>query len=162
MFRLFSAILDKMGSWFGVIFKIIIPVLVMFLPTKLAVYSIYIFGVTLGGEYYSLSGFCEVAFYLVYAFFILMAILFPRVATVMEFIIIPYYLLTLILSSTLNPIVLMLTSLEEQLTSYWYVLPFVLVFVAFKIAFHFFISSNRDAFQKEKEEKYEKNNDYYA
>ena len=162
MYKILSAVFNKMESWFGVVFKILIPALVMILPIKLTTYSIYIYGVTFGGDYYSLSGFSEVLFYILYALLILAAILFPRVASAMEFVIIPYYVLTLVISSMVSDITMMLTSFEEQLTSYWYALPFVMVFLVFKIIFYFFIRSHKELFLKEKEEKYEKNNDYYV
>lgn len=160
MFRLISGILDKMGNWFGVVFKIIIPIVVMYYPTRLAVLSVYIYGIAYGGSYTTFEGLCEVMFWLLYLIFVAMAFLIPKVASIMEFIIIPYYMLTLIICANSSLIAMMVKNIDATVDFYVKVLPFALVFLAGKIMFYFFIRNNRAQIEIQRRRKFDEDNEY--
>ena len=102
MFKFFSMVLEKMGSWFGIVFKIIIPIFVMYRPIKLTAFTIFIYGTTLGGDFYTFDGLGEVIYYSLYGIFILLVFLFPKVASGFEFVVIPYYFINILLCKTVE------------------------------------------------------------
>lgn len=160
MFRLISGILDKMGNWFGVVFKIIIPIALMYFPIRLSVLSVYIYGVAFGGNRTTFDGLCDVMFWLLYLIFVTMAFLIPKVASAMEFVIIPYYMLTLIICAKSNYLAMMVKDIDVTVAFYAKLLPFVLIFLAGKIMFYFFIKNNRARIEIQRRRKFDEDNEY--
>lgn len=160
MFRLISTLLDKMGKWFGIIFKTILPIGVMYFATRLAVFSIFIFGTAAGGDYGKLDGLCEVVFWLLYGVFIIMVLAFPKIASVMEFVIIPYYFVILILCYNVDYFTLMINALEATLSTYAMVFPLVAVFLAGKIMFYFFLRKYRGRIEDDIQRKIRQDSEY--
>ena len=160
MFRIVSSILDKMGNWFGVVFKILIPIVLMYFPIRLSVLSVYIYGVAGGGDHTTFDGLCEVIFWLLYLIFAAMAFLVPKAASAMEFVIIPYYILTLIICSKSSYLELMVKDIDVTVAFYAKLLPFVLIFLAGKIMFYFFIRNNRARIEIQRRRKFDEDNEY--
>ncbi len=160
MFKLISGILDKMGNWFGVVFKIIIPIVVMYYPIRFSVLSIYIYGVAYGGSHTTFDGLCEVMFWLLYLIFVAMVFLIPKVASGMEFIIASYYIITLIICAKSAYLGMMVKNLDVTVDFYAKLLPLVLVFLAGKIMFYFFIKNNRARIEVQRRRKFDEDNEY--
>ena len=91
MFKLFSTLLERMGNWFGIIFKILLPAVIMYRPIKMVGFSLLVFGSILGGDVSSLNNFGIILFVIIYIVFGIMLILFPKAASALEFILILYY-----------------------------------------------------------------------
>lgn len=152
MFRLLSAILDKMGFWFGIIFKLLVPLVVMFRPIKAFSFSIVLIGTHYGNYAPSLNKFAIVVFFLVYIVLLAMLIWFPKVASAIEFVIIGYYIVflaTLYFGGNFSSYI---AKISPFFWTYVFELPFVLLFLAGKIIFFFFILSNRKNIEELKRE----------
>lgn len=154
MFKAFSTLLEKMGNWFGIIFKIILPIIIMYRPIRLAAYTVYVYGTTLGGDYYTFNGLGEVIYYILYAIFILLVFLFPKAASGFEFVVIPYYFVSLILFKSIEVFELALNGLDSILTTYIRVAPFVALFFVGKILFYIFIRTNRGKIEEARRKKF--------
>ncbi|MBQ8795707.1 MAG: hypothetical protein IJZ54_04725 [Clostridia bacterium] len=162
MFKLFSAMLEKMGNWFGIIFKIIIPVFIMFRPLKLTAFTIFMGGTMLGGDYTTFDGLGQIAFYVMYIIFILLCFLFPKVASAFEFVIIPYYFVSLIVLNVSDYLNLVYSGLGNALTSYERMAPVVALFLIAKIVFFIFLKTNGEKIEAAREAKFgDKDNSLY-
>lgn len=154
MFRFFSALLDKMGNWFGIIFKMILPAILMYRPIKMFAFSVLVFGVTLGGNSYSFNDLGVVLFYIVYAILVLMLLLFPQVASAMEFALMGYYFLSLTVFSTVGYFADRLVGIETVIHANARAVPLVAAFLAGKILFYIFIRVNRDKIEVGRKDKF--------
>ena len=81
-----------MGIWYGILFKLIVPLLVMYRPIKTLAFSIIVIGIYYGGEPKSLNAFCWVLFCLAYVVLLAFLIWFPKAASAVEFFLIAYYI----------------------------------------------------------------------
>lgn len=149
MFKSLSSLLDKMGIWFGVIFKFIIPVLVMYRPIKTFALTVTIFLMTVGGSPQSMNNLGIVAFYLIYAVLIVMLILLPKVASAMEFVLIFCYFAFLGMFYFVDYFSMHIADLNNIILTYVRVLPLVLTFLAGKIFFFIFIRKNKQKIESE-------------
>lgn len=154
MFKLFSAMLEKMGNWFGIIFKILIPIVIMYRPLKLTAFTIFVGGTYFGGDYSTFDGLGQIAFYAMYVIFILLCFLFPKAASAFEFVIIPYYFITLIVFNVSDYLNLVYDGLSNALTSYERMAPVVALFLVAKIVFFVFLRTNGDKIEAAREAKF--------
>ena len=99
-------------------------------------------------------------FFFLYLIFVAMAFLIPKVASIMEFIIIPYYMLTLIICANSSFLAMMVKNIDATVDFYVKVLPFALVFLAGKIMFYFFIRNNRAQIEIQRRRKFDEDNEY--
>ncbi|MBR3988558.1 MAG: hypothetical protein IKK10_04565 [Clostridia bacterium] len=154
MFKFFSALLDKMGSWFGIIFKIILPGIVMYRPVKMFAFAVMVFGTTLGGDITSFDKLGIVIFYMLYAILVLMLFLFPKVASAMEFCLMAFYFVCLIVFNFIDFFSNNFVGLSDIVRSYSYALPLVLIFLIGKILFYIFITANREKIEEGRKVKF--------
>ena len=77
MFRLIAVALEKLGNWFGIIFKIVVPIIAMYRPIKTLSFSIVVFGAYLGGNSDALNTFAIVMFGLLYVILVVLLIFTP-------------------------------------------------------------------------------------
>lgn len=156
MYRLISTLLDKMGSWFGVVFKILLPAIIMYRPIRLTAFTIYIYGALLSGNTNAFNDFGKIAIYVLYLVLGLMLIFAPEAASVFEFVMVPYYLINLIILSTVEYFEVNVAGLEQALEPYVRMAPVVIGFIICKIVFYFFINANRDRLEADRAEKFSK------
>lgn len=153
MFKFVSAVLEKMGNWFGIIFKIIIPLAVMYRPIKAFSFSLVLIGTFCGGDSQDLSDLGVIVFGVLYGIFILMLIFFPKLASATEFFLIFCYfafLATVYIAGFYSDF---FAGMSQILHTYARELPLVIVFLAGKIFFFFFIKANNEKYEKVKERK---------
>ena len=158
MYKLISSLLDKMGNWFGIVFKILIPAIVMYRPIRFTAFTIYVYGGLLTGNVRFFNDIGKFSIYLFYLILLLLLYFSPEAASVFEFVMIPSYILNLILLSTIEYFQINIVGIESALQPYIRMAPVVVLFLAFKILFYFFVKSNRD---KLEEGRYNKFNDNY-
>lgn len=153
MFKFISFLLDKMGNWFGIVFKMALPLVVMFRPLKTFVFTFVLIGTFAGGNSYLSTDLGVVAFGILYAVFAIIVIFLPKVASVVEFILIGNYFAFLIFLNTAIPQNEMLAELAQVLPAYSRALPMVIVFLAGKIMFFFLLRANDEEYKKRKNRK---------
>lgn len=132
-----------MGDWFGIIFKILIPLVALYRPIKSFSFSIVLIGLYYGTDAPSLNTFAIVTFVLVYLILLAMTIWFPKAASVIEFFLIAFYLGFLGLLFVGGFFSSYIAALSPYLWTYIFELPLVLLFLTGKIIFYFFIRSKR-------------------
>lgn len=152
MYKVISVALEKMGNWFGVIFKILIPLLVMYRPIKAFIFTFVLLGTINGGDSYLSSDLGVIVFGILYAIFTLLLIFLPKVASVTEFVLIGWYFVFLIITysgaySALFP------DVTHIMNTYSKELPLVIAFLAGKIFFFVFIKVNGKEYEKKKNRK---------
>lgn len=152
MFKLYAYILDKLGVWFGIIFKMVLPFLVMYRPIKTFAFSIVVVGTYYMGSSPSLNTFGIVLFYLIYAVLLALLIWFPKVASAVEFVLIGVYFAFIGGLYVLGFYSSFVRSMAPFLHIYIKELPFVAVFFVGKILFFFFLLSNRKDIEEMKRE----------
>ena len=96
MYKAITSLFEKMGNWFGVVFKLILPFFVMYRPIKTFVFSFVLLVTAGGGNLFSSSDMGVFIFVIVYAVFVLLLFLLPKVASATEFVIITWYFVFLI------------------------------------------------------------------
>ena len=150
MYRSISILLDKMGNWFGIIFKILLPLVLMYRPLKTLALSIVVFGTYYGGSPASLNSFAIGMFWLMYVVFLVLLIFSPKVASACEFFLIAYYMAFILFIYHAGVTSNAFESLTSYLITYIIELPFILLFLTGKIIFFFFIRHNRMNIEKMK------------
>lgn len=154
MFKLFSSILEKMGNWFGIIFKILLPAVIMYRPIKMVGFSLLVFGAMFGGDITSLNNFGLILFALVYVVFVVMLFLFPKAASALEFILIFYYFGCLVAFGFSDFFTQRIMGIEGIAFTYAKMAPFVFVFLVGKILFFIFLKVNRNKIELTRNEKF--------
>ena len=142
MSKFIFAILDKLGNWFGIIFKIILPLFVMYRPIKTFTLSFAVFGSLLGGDSQKISDIGVIAFFVLYAAITMLLIFLPKVASATEFFLIFFYFGFWAFVYFAAPYNIHFSGLSELLRTYLMASPLVAVFLAGKIFFFFFIKRN--------------------
>ena len=142
MSKFIFATLDKLGNWFGIIFKIILPLIAMYRPIKTFTLSFAAFGSLLGGDSQNLSDIGVISFFILYGILVLLLIFLPKVASATEFFLIFFYLGFWALVYFAAPYNVHFEGLTELLRTYLMALPLVVVFLAGKIFFFFFVKKN--------------------
>ena len=143
MSKFIFATLDKLGNWFGIIFKIILPLFVMYRPIKTFTLSFATFGALLGGDSHKLSDIGVIAFFVLYGVVVLLLIFLPKVASATEFFLILFYFGFWALVYFAAPYNIHFAGMSELIRTYLTALPLVVVFLAGKIFFYFFVRKNR-------------------
>lgn len=142
MSKFIFAALDKLGNWFGIIFKIILPLFAMYRPIKTFTLSFVVFGSLLGGDSQKLNDAGVIAFFVLYGVFALTLIFLPKVASATEFFLIFFYVGFWALVYFSAPYNTPFSGLSELLRTYLTASPLVGVFLAGKIFFFFFVRKN--------------------
>lgn len=153
MFKLISVALEKMGNWFGIIFKMIIPFAVMYRPIKTFTFFIVLAGTFCGGDSHALSDMGVIVFGILYGVFALLLIFLPKVASVTEFVLIGFYFAFLAISYIAGFYSDFFAAMSQLLHTYAKALPLVIVFLMGKILFFFFIRTNNESYEKMKDQK---------
>lgn len=147
--------LNRMGAWFGIIFKLVIPALVIYRPIKTFALSVTMFGMEIYGPSQSVSNLGIVIFYLIYAILIIMLILFPKIASAMEFVLIFYYFAFLGALYFIDYFSTTFAQTDQIFHTYIREIPLVLVFLAGKIFFFIFIKKNKTILDEETNASYQ-------
>ena len=134
--------LDKMGNWFGIIFKIILPLFAMYRPIKTFTLSFAVFGALLGGDSQMLSDIGVIAFFVLYGIFAVLLIFLPKVASATEFFLIFFYLGFWALVYFAAPHSIHFEGMTKIFLTYLKALPLVMIFLAGKIFFFYFVRKN--------------------
>jgi hypothetical protein len=134
--------LGKMGKWFGIIFKIIIPLLAMYRPIKTLSFSIVVFGIHFWGNPEQMNNFGTVAFIAFYVIFFVLLLLCPKIASAIEFILIAYYFAFFVFAYIAGNNSAYFASVTQILYEYIKAAPIVLLFLSGKIFFFFFVRKN--------------------
>lgn len=150
--------LGKMGKWFGIIFKIIIPLLVMYRPIKSFAFSIVVFGTCFGSEAQQINAFGFAAFCVVYVVFFVLLLFFTKAASATEFVLIGYYFACLVFAYIAGYYDHFFASMTDILYEYTKAVPLVILFLAGKIFFFFFVRRN---YMKITQVQIENSNRYY-
>ncbi len=155
MYKFITSLLDKMGSWFGIVFKIILPLVIMYRPIRLTAFTVYVYGALISGNVTAFNDLGQIAIYALYIVLLCMLFLAPKAASVFEFVMVPYYLINLIILTTAEYFELNVAGLEEALVPYVRMAPVVILFIAFKIFFYFFIKVNREKLEEDRLKKFD-------
>lgn len=147
MYKFISSFLEKLGNWFGIIFKIALPLLFMYRPIKTFVFSFVVIGFASGADSYVSSDFGVIAFSIVYAVLALLLFFFPRAASVFEFFLIAWYFAFLI-ATYAGALDKVFPDAEHILKTYSKEIIPVLLFLAAKIFFFFFIMAHDEEYEK--------------
>lgn len=158
MSRFILNVLEKMGKWFGIIFKVIIPLLVMYRPIKTFVFSFVVIGTYFGGSAQDINKIGLVAFCILYAIFFVLLMFFSKVASATEFVLIAYYFIFLAFIYLAGYYSNFFAGMTDILYSYSKAIPIVLLFLAGKIFFFFFVRKN---YMSIAQLKYENSNTFY-
>lgn len=153
MYKAITSLFEKMGNWFGVVFKLILPFFVMYRPIKTFVFSFVLLVTAGGGNTFSSSDMGVFIFVIVYAVFVLLLFLLPKVASATEFVIITWYFVFLIVVAVSDFGVVSAESVKHILNTYSQELPWVIIFLAGKIFVFFFVKSNSKEYLKAQERK---------
>ena len=135
-------VLEKMGKWFGIIFKIIIPLLVMYRPIKNFAFSFVVFGTYFGSDAQQINKLGFIVFCILYAVFIMLLLLFPKVASATEFVLIGYYFAFLVFAYIAGFYSGYFASVANILNEYTKAVPIVVLFLVGKVFFFFFVRKN--------------------
>lgn len=131
-----------MGKWFGIVFKILIPLLVMYRPIKSFAFSFVILGTYFGSEAQQINLFGTIGFCVFYIVFFVMLLFFPKVASATEFVLIAYYFAFLAFVYIAGYYSDFFAGMKPILYIYTRAVPIVLLFLFGKILFFFFIRKN--------------------
>ncbi len=153
MYKAITSLFEKMGNWFGVVFKLILPFFVMYRPIKTFVFSFVLLVTAGGGNLFSSSDMGVFIFVIVYAVFVLLLFLLPKVASATEFVIITWYFVFLIVVAVSDFGGVSAESVKHILNTYSQELPWVIIFLAGKIFVFFFVKSNSKEYLKAQERK---------
>lgn len=153
MYKAISSLFEKMGNWFGVVFKIIIPFFVMYRPIKTFVFSFVLMATAVGGNPFSSNDMGVIVFIIVYTVFVLLLFLLPKVASATEFVFIVWYFVFLIVIAVSDFNVEYAESFKHILNTYSIELPWVIIFLAGKIFMFFFVKSHSKEYEKKQERK---------
>ena len=154
MFKLFSTLLERMGNWFGIIFKILLPAVIMYRPIKMVGFSLLVFGAILGGDVSSLNNFGIILFVIFYVVFGIMLILFPKAASALEFILILYYFGCIIAFGFSDFFTQRIVGIADVAFTYAKMAPFIFIFLLGKVLFFIFLKVNRDKIEQNRRKKF--------
>lgn len=151
--KVITTIFEKMGNWFGIVFKILVPFFVMYRPIKSFVFTIVLLMTTYGGSMFSSTNMGLFVFIIVYSVFVLLLFLVPKVASATEFALIIWYVIFLIILDTSGFSSLSAENALHIQQTYSQELPWVMVFLAGKIFVFFFVKLNSKEYVKQQERK---------
>lgn len=153
MYKIISSLFEKMGNWFGIIFKLVLPFLVMYRPIKTFIFSFVLIEASYSGSAYFTSEFGLFLFIFVYVVFTLLLFLLPKVASATEFVFITWYFVFLIVIAGSNFSGESAENFKHILSTYSQELPWVIIFLIGKILVFIFIKSHSKEYEKEQENK---------
>lgn len=153
MYKSITSLFEKMGNWFGIVFKLILPFFVMYRPIKTFVFSLVLLVTGIGGNSFSSNDMGVFVFIIVYAVFVLLLFLLPKVASATEFVLIGWYFVFLIFLAVSGLSILPGEMLNHFLNTYSQELPWVIIFLAGKIFIFFFVKSHSKEYEKAQERK---------
>ena len=142
MSRIILNLLEKMGKWFGIIFKIIIPLLVMYRPIKNFAFSFVVFGTYYGTEAQQINKFGMIVFCILYAVFLILLLLFPKAASATVFVLIAYYFAFFVFAYIAGFYSGFFAGVSNILNEYAKAFPIVVLFLVGKVFFFFFVRRN--------------------
>ena len=148
MINFLDNLLNKMGIWFGIIFKITIPAILFYYPFKMIMLAGVLLASILGIDMGAFGQNSQMIASFLFVIFVAILIFSPRVASAIEFILTPIYLVSLyyIYAVLFNVQFFRLNITDSA--------PFInmnkatvvalAVFIIFKILFFFFVVINRN------------------
>lgn len=152
MIKFFDNLLKRMGIWFGIIFKITIPALLFFYPFKMIILEGVFLVSSLGIKLGVIGQKSQLIAVFLYVIFVLILIFMPKTASVIEFIVVPIYFISLYhLYNTLFEVQFYSFNITDSA-------PFInmnkanvvllVIFVFFKILFFIFLVINKKNIEK--------------
>lgn len=135
-------VLEKMGKWFGIIFKIILPLLFMYRPLKSLAFSFVVLGTYFGSEAQQINALGTVAFCVFYIVFFVLLMFFPKIASATEFVLIGYYFAALAFAYIAGQYNAFFAGMSHIIYEYTKAVPIVILFLSGKIFFFFFVKKN--------------------
>ena len=148
MINFLDNLLNKMGIWFGIIFKITIPAILFYYPFKMIMLAGVLLASILGIDMGAFGQNSQMIASFLFVIFVAILIFSPRVASAIEFILTPIYLVSLyyIYAVLFNVQFFRLNITDSA--------PFInmnkatvvalAIFIIFKILFFFFVVINRN------------------
>lgn len=147
MYKIISSLFEKMGNWFGIVFKMIIPFFVMYRPLKAFVFSCILLETADGGNFYFFSRFGFLVFVFMYIILMVLLIFFPKVASAVEFVLIIWYFAFLIYLGVSDFSVDSAKNAEHLIITYSQELPLVILFLAGKLFVFFFVRAHSKEYE---------------
>ena len=148
MINFLDNLLNKMGIWFGIIFKITIPAILFYYPFKMIMLAGVLLASILGIDMGAFGQNSQMIASFLFVIFVAILIFSPRVASAIEFILTPIYLVSLyyIYSLLFNVqfFSLNITDSAPFINMNKATVVALAVFIIFKILFFFFVVINRN------------------
>ena len=147
MFLAIDYFLKKLGSAFGVIFKVLIPAVLYFFPFKILILGLAYLLLQLGVSTF-LAKNIETVYIVLYIIFVMMLVFLPKVASAIEFVLTPLYLVaveyvyTVLFKTHFYSLVFSRNIYDININRICVVA--LLIFIAFKIIFFIYIRNNID------------------
>lgn len=152
MVKFLDNLLKKMGVWFGIIFKIIIPAILFFYPFKMLMTGGLLLANILGIDTKTFAPQSQTVVIFLYVVFLVMLIFAPKVASAIEFIITPLYFISLyymyLLLFNVQFFSLNITDSAPFININKANVILLVIFIIFKILFFFFILINKKNIEK--------------
>lgn len=152
MINFLDNLLNKMGIWFGIIFKITIPALLFFYPFKMTMFGVAMLATAFGIDTGEFGQNSQLIAGFLYTIFVVILIFLPRVASAIEFILTPIYLVSLyyvyLLLFGVQFYSLNITDIAPFINMNKASVVFLAIFIVFKILFFFFVVINRSNIEK--------------
>ena len=148
MINFLDNLLNKMGIWFGIIFKITIPAILFYYPFKMIMLAGVLLASILGIDMGTFGQNSQMIASFLFVIFVAILIFSPRVASAIEFILTPIYLVSLyyIYSLLFNVqfFSLNITDSAPFINMNKATVVALAIFIIFKILFFFFVVINRN------------------
>lgn len=148
MINFLDNLLNKMGIWFGIIFKITIPAILFYYPFKMIMLAGVLLASILGIDMGAFGQNSQMIASFLFVIFVAILIFSPRVASAIEFILTPIYLVSLyyiyLLLFNVQFFSLNITDSAPFINMNKATVVALAVFIIFKILFFFFVVINRN------------------
>ena len=148
MINFLDNLLNKMGIWFGIIFKITIPAILFYYPFKMIMLGGVLLASILGIDMGAFGQNSQMIASFLFVIFVAILIFSPRVASAIEFILTPIYLVSLyyiyLLLFNVQFFRLNITDSAPFINMNKATVVALAVFIIFKILFFFFVVINRN------------------
>ena len=148
MINFLDNLLNKMGIWFGIIFKITIPAILFYYPFKMIMLAGALLASILGIDMGVFGQNSQMIASFLFIIFVAILIFSPRVASAIEFILTPIYLVSLyyiyLLLFNVQFFRLNITDSAPFINMNKATVVALAIFIIFKILFFFFVVINRN------------------
>ena len=161
MLKFLDTLLNKMGVWFGIVFKITIPAILYYYPLQILALAGVLLATILEIDIGVIGQYSQIIAISLYVIFVIILIFLPKVASVLEFLITPAYLFAL------HYVYLLLFKVQFYRPNITDIAPYInrnkanvlllIVFMFFKIVFFFFVVIDKKNIKKTKRKNVKRN-----